>query len=131
MTRKSHATGSGTGPSQRQLKVGELIRVALVEALARGHLRDPVLQGVTITVSEVRMSPDLRHACAYVMPLGGGASEDIIKALNRASGYLRHEVDRRIELRFSPQLHFERDETFDEAARIDALLRRIKPASDG
>lgn len=131
MARKSKTGGPAAGPSQRQLKVGELIREALVEALARGHLRDPVLQGVTITVSEVRVSPDLRHARAYVMPLGGSASDEIIKALNRASGYLRHEVDRRIELRVSPELSFVRDETFDEAARIEALLRRVTPASDG
>jgi ribosome-binding factor A len=129
MTRKS--SSSGNGPNQRQLKVGELIRGALVEALARGHLRDPVLQGSTITVSEVRVSPDLRHARAYVMPLGGAAAADVIKALNRAAGYLRHEVDRRIELRFSPELSFVRDETFDEAARIDALLRQAKPSSNG
>ena len=125
MTRRSSPAGSG--PSKRQLKVGELIRGALAEALARGHLRDPALQGIAITVTEVRLSPDLRHARAFVMPLGGGDEAAVIEALNRAAGYLRHEVDRRIELRFSPELVFARDETFDEAARIDALLRQVNP----
>lgn len=125
MTRRTSRAGSG--PSQRQLKVGEILRAALVEALARGHLRDPALQGVAITVTEVRVSPDLRHARAYIMPLGGSHAEEVIKALNRAAGYLRHEVDRRVELRMSPELHFELDESFDEAARIEALLRQTSP----
>ena len=127
MTRRTSRAGSG--PGQRQLKVGELLRGALVEALARGHLRDPVLQGVAITVTEVRMSPDLRHARAYIMPLGGSHAGEVIKALNRAAGFLRHEVDRRVELRMSPELHFELDESFDEAARIEALLRQAPPTA--
>ncbi|MSO74993.1 MAG: 30S ribosome-binding factor RbfA [Alphaproteobacteria bacterium] len=125
MTRRTNRAGAGL--SQRQLRVGELLRAALVEALARGHLRDPVLQGVTITVTEVRMSPDLRHARAFIMPLGGAHADDVIVALNRAAGYLRHEVDRRVELRLSPEFHFELDGTFGEAARIEALLRQTPP----
>ncbi|MGD9538976.1 MAG: 30S ribosome-binding factor RbfA [Alphaproteobacteria bacterium] len=128
MTRRTRAARSG--PSQRQLKVGELIREALSDALMRGHLRDPVLQGVTITVTEVRPSPDLKHAKVYVMPLGGAHGAEIVAALNRAAGYLRHEVDRRVELRVSPELRFEPDESFDEAARIEALLRASGPAAD-
>lgn len=103
--------------------------MALVEALARGHLRDPALQGVTITVTEVRVSPDLRHARAYIMPLGGSHAGEVIAAMNRAAGYLRHEVDRRVALRMSPEFRFELDESFDEAARIEALLRQAPPTA--
>ena len=95
MTRRTRAARSG--PSQRQLKVGELLREALADALVRSHLRDPALQGVTITVTEVRPSPDLKYAKVYVMPLGGAHAAEVVAALNRAAGYLRHEVDRRIE----------------------------------
>lgn len=123
-TKRAHS-----GPSQRQLRVGELLRAALVEALARGHLRDPALQGVTITVTQVRLSPDLRHAKAYIMPLGGVRADEVIPALNRAASYLRHEVDRRIELRASPELRFELDQTFEEASRIEALLRQTPPGA--
>jgi ribosome-binding factor A len=129
MTRRTRAARSG--PSQRQLKVGELLREALADALVRSHLRDPALQGVTITVTEVRPSPDLKYAKVYVMPLGGAHAAEVVAALNRAAGYLRHEVDRRIELRVSPELRFEPDDSFAEAERIEALLRESTPPGDG
>jgi len=109
--------------STRQLRTGELIRRALIEALAEGHLRDPALSGASITVSEVRASPDLKHASAFVLPLGGGDAKEIVAALRRARGFLRSEVARRVELRHAPELHFELDRSFDEGARLEALLR--------
>ncbi len=109
-------------PSQRQLRVGELVRHALSNALARGETRDPALDGVVITVPEVRMSPDLKIATVYVMPLGGGDREGLVKALARDAKLLRREVAGRVSLKYMPELRFRMDETFDEAARIDRLL---------
>jgi len=119
MARGRNAAGE---PSQRQRRVGELVREALAEALARGHFRDPLLDGARITVTEVRPAPDLRSARVYVMPLGGERAGDLIDALQRAAGYLRGEVNRRIALKFSPALRFELDGSFDRAQRIEALL---------
>jgi ribosome-binding factor A len=130
MKRKRTDDHGPRGPSQRQLRVGEEIRHVLVEILARGHLRDPELQGVSITVSEVRASPDLRHATAYVMPLGGGNVADLVKALKRASGYLRSEVARAIRLRVAPELSFAPDRSFEEASRIETVLRRPEVQRD-
>jgi ribosome-binding factor A len=127
---------TGSGPSQRQQRVAELVRHALAEVLQRGDLQDEVLSAHVITIPEVRMSPDLRVATAYVMPLGGRDERPVIDALNRNRKALRAGVARRVNLKFAPDLRFLRDETFDEAARIDALLRSekvqrdIKPAGD-
>lgn len=124
MTRGGSAPAGGARPpSTRQLRAGELIRRALVEVLAEGHLRDPALAGASITVSEVRASPDLKHASAFVLPLGGGDAKEVIAALRRARGFLRSEVARRVDLRHAPELHFEMDRSFDEGARLEALLR--------
>jgi ribosome-binding factor A len=112
------------GPSQRQLRVGEELRHALVEILPRAHFRDPELQGVSLTVTEVRASPDLKHATAFVTPLGGRGAEVVVKALNRAAAYLRGEVARMVQLRHAPELVFAADRSFDQASRIDAALRR-------
>lgn len=127
-----------TGPSQRQQRVAELVRHALSEVLARGNVQDEVIASHVITIPEVRMSPDLKLATAYVMPLGGRDETAVIAALDRHRKALRREVARRVNLKFAPDLRFRRDETFDEAARIDALLRseRVqrdtrKPADDG
>jgi ribosome-binding factor A len=120
----------GKPPSQRQLRVGEELRHRLVEVLARGHFRDPVLAGASITVSEVRISPDLSNATAYVLPLGGADTETIIAALNRASAYLRGQVGRDLAVRIVPQLSFAIDRTFDEADRIERLLKDPKVAAD-
>ncbi|WP_404288440.1 30S ribosome-binding factor RbfA [Microvirga sp. RSM25] len=126
-----------TGPSQRQQRVAELIRHALAEVLSRGDLQDDVLTRNVITIPEVRMSPDLKLATAYVMPLGGRDEEAVLKALDKNRKLLRQEVARRVNLKFAPDLRFRRDESFDEAARIDALLRServardtVKPAAD-
>ena len=114
-------TGAPRNP--RQLRVGEEIRHVLAAIFGRGELRDPDLAGVSITVSEVRMSPDLRHASAYVMPLGGGDSTKIVKALSRAAPFLRGEIARAIRLRHAPSVAFVADTSFDEASRIESLLR--------
>ncbi len=118
------------GPSQRQQRVAELVRHALAEVLQRGDFQDPVLGGHVITVPEVRMSPDLKLATAYVMPLGGNDFAAVIAALERSKKLLRQEVARRVNLKYAPDLRFRRDETFDEAARIDALLRSEKVQRD-
>ncbi|WP_288587879.1 30S ribosome-binding factor RbfA [uncultured Methylobacterium sp.] len=118
------------GPSQRQQRVAELVRHALAEVLSRGDILDPVLNQHVITVPEVRMSPDLKLATAYVMPLGGQDERPVIEALERNKKVLRQEVARRVVLKFAPDLRFRRDETFDEAARIDALLRSDKVQRD-
>jgi len=118
------------GPSQRQLRVGEEIRHVLVEVLARGDLRDPELQGVSITVTEVRMSPDLKHGTAYVMPLGGGNIAVVVKALKRAARFLRGEVARAVRLRVAPEITFAADRSFEEAGRIEAALRRPEVQRD-
>ena len=101
----------------------ELVRHALAEVLQRGDIQDPVLGTHVVTVPEVRMSPDLKLATAYVMPLGGLDEAPVIAALERHRKVLRQEVARRVNLKFAPELRFRRDETFDEAARIDKLLR--------
>jgi ribosome-binding factor A len=119
-----------TGPSQRQQRVAEIIRHALAEVLSRGDIQDDVLTKNVITIPEVRMSPDLKLATAYVMPLGGKDEDAVIKALEKNKKLLRQEVARRVDLKFAPDLRFRRDESFDEAARIDALLRSERVARD-
>lgn len=119
-----------TGPSQRQQRVAELVRHALAEILSRGDVQDDVLTRNVITIPEVRMSPDLKLATAYVMPLGGRDEEAVLKALDKHKKVLRQEVARRVNLKFAPDLRFRRDESFDEAARIDALLRTERVARD-
>jgi ribosome-binding factor A len=105
------------------LPVGELIRHALSDMLTRGEVHDPVLEGHLITVPEVRMSADLRLATIYVMPLGGRDIEAVIEALDRNKRYLRGEIARRVNLKFAPEIRFRADERFDEAERIEKLLR--------
>lgn len=121
---------SAKEPSQRQLRVGEEIRHALSAVLSRGELRDPVLTNAVITVSEVRCSPDLKQATAFIMPLGGQNVDEITSALKRASSFLRGQVAREIRLKYTPNLHFRRDESFDEASRIDAILHRPEVQRD-
>jgi ribosome-binding factor A len=109
--------------SQRQLRVGELIRHALAEMLSRGEVHDPVIEGNVITVPEVRMTADLRLATIYVMPLGGRKTDAVLAALARNQRFLRGEIARRVNLKFAPEIRFRLDERFDEAERIEKLLR--------
>lgn len=127
---------TGSGPSQRQLRVGELMRHALAEVLARGEVHDPVLQMHVVTVPEVRMSPDLKIATCFVMPLGGKDQQEVIQALARNKRYLRGELAHRTNLKFAPDLRFRIDESFEEGSRIDRLLdsdvvRRDTDKEDG
>lgn len=110
-------------PSQRQLRVGELVRHVLSEVLQRGDVHDPALEATVVTVPEVRMSPDLRLATAYVMPLGGKGVKEVLAALDRNTKYLRGEVAHRVNLRYAPELRFRLDTSFEEGERMDALLR--------
>ncbi|HIM45492.1 MAG TPA: 30S ribosome-binding factor RbfA [Alphaproteobacteria bacterium] len=112
-------------PSQRQLRVGELLREALTDTFQRAPIRDPILSGVAITVTEVRTAPDLKQARVFVMPLGGGDGAPIVEALGRAAPYLRTEVARRVNLRYAPALEFELDRSFDESSHIDELLNEL------
>jgi ribosome-binding factor A len=125
MARHSKAHPLGTPPSQRQLRAGELVRHALVDVMAREEFRDPDLSGVSITVGEVRCSSDLKHATVFCAPLG---VEDAVQraavtdALNRASKFLRGRLGREIDMKFTPQLHFITDDSYDDAAAMDKLL---------
>lgn len=119
-----------SGPSQRQLRAGELIRHALVEVFREEEIHDEALKGVSITVTEVRLSPDLKHATCFVEPLGAGVDTAdtaghetrIIKALNAHAKFLRGQLGRHIDMKFTPDLRFRHDESFDAASRIDALF---------
>lgn len=120
----------GSAPTQRQLRVGEALRHALVRILARGDLRDPELAGVQITVTAVDVSPDLRNATAYVTPFGSGRAEGLAAALNRAAGYFRAQLAQEVKLRYAPGIAFEVDRSFEHASRIDELLHDPRVARD-
>jgi ribosome-binding factor A len=111
-------------PSQRQLRVGEEIRHALANLIERGAMKDPELRDVPVTVTEVRLSPDLRHAAVFVTPLGGGEASAIVAALNRAAPFFRAQVASAVQLRYAPQLAFAPDTSFEQASKIDSILRR-------
>ncbi len=118
------------GPTQRMLRVGELVRHALAQIFARGDIEDEALDGAVITVPEVRMSPDLKLANAYVMPLGGERAAEIVEALNRHQRFIRGRVAPEIDLKFAPEIRFFVDETFEEFGKIDALLRSDRVQRD-
>lgn len=114
--------GPGTGPSQRQLRVGETIRHALAELLARGEIHDDTIQSHVITVTEVRMSPDLKLATAYIMPLGGVDLKPVLGAFEKNRKFIRSVVAHAVNLKYAPDIRFREDETFEEAMRIERLL---------
>lgn len=133
MTRRSQSSSrppSEGGQTQRQLRVGELLRHALADLLLREDLRDPALRGASVTVTEVRVSPDLRHARAYVLPLGGAHAGEAVEGLNRCARFLRGRLARSVELKFSPDIAFVLDESFERARHIDALLKSPEVARD-
>src|SRR5580704_12592362 len=120
---RQHHHAQSAGGSQRQLRVGELIRHELAAMLSRGDVHDPVIQTHMITVPEVRMSADLRLATIYIMPLGGRDEKEVLDAFERNKRYMRGEIARRVNLKFAPEIRFRMDERFDEAERIEKLLR--------
>ncbi|MDB5444796.1 MAG: rbfA [Phenylobacterium sp.] len=125
-----HGRGHAPGPTQRQLRAGELVRHALVEILREEEISDTALEGVSVTVTEVRMSPDLRHAIVFIEPLGGGHAGAVVEGLNRHARFLRGRLGRAIELKFTPALKFLHDESFDEAARMNRLFEDPKVQQD-
>lgn len=118
------------GPSQRQLRVGEIVRHALAEILAQGRIADPDLDGVIITVPEVRMSPDLKVATALVMPLGGRDCDRVMTGLERSRKWLRGQVARRVNLKFAPDVRFRLDTRYDDDMRVTEMLRAPEVAAD-
>ena len=130
MPRRRSSDKENRAPGQRQLRVGEEIRHLLADLLERGNMRDPDLREASITVTSVDVSPDLRNATAFVMPLGGQDEKRLMAAMRRAAPWFRARVGERAGLRHAPEIRFELDRTFDEADRIDALLRRPDVARD-
>ena len=122
--------GEPLGPSQRQLRVGEELRHALAHTLERGHFRDPVLMDTPITVTEVRVSPDLKNATAYVTPLGGKNVDEVVAALRRATSYFRGQIARMVKLRVVPNVIFAADTSFDYASHISGILHSPDVARD-
>jgi len=122
--------GAPAGPSQRQLRAGELTRHAVVEILREHEIIDPVLTGVSVTITEVRLSPDLRHAICFVEPLGGDRADEVVAALNRHAKYLRGLLGRSIEMKFTPDLKFVHDETFNVATHLNRLFEDPRVAQD-
>jgi ribosome-binding factor A len=132
MSRHSHhgRASAPQGPSQRQLRAGELVRHALVEILRESEITDPALDGVSVTVTEVRVSPDLRHATVFVEPLGGGHAPQVVDGLNRHAKFVRGRLGRMIDMKFTPDLKFLHDESFNEAARMNRLFDDPKVKKD-
>src|SRR5262252_111200 len=126
--RRPSVRENSLGPSQRQLRVGEMLRHALSQILQRGEIRDPDLEGVSVTVTQVKPSPDMRHATVFVEPLGGEKADVVVSALNRHRGYLRGEMGRTIALKFTPELRFVEDTSFAEAERINRILHSERVA---
>ena len=118
------------GPSQRQLRAGEVVRHALVEILREEDLADPALAGVSVTLTEVRVSPDLKHALCFIEPLGGEHAAEVTAGMNRCARFLRGRLGHTIELRFTPELKFVHDESFSEVQRMERLFHDPKVAQD-
>ena len=130
MARRRSSDKDNRTPGQRQLRVGEEIRHLLADLLERGNMRDPDLREASITVTSVDVSPDLRNATAFVMPLGGHDEKRLMAAMRRAAPWFRARFGERAGLRYAPEIRFELDRTFDEADRIGSLLRRPDVARD-
>jgi len=125
-----HSPERDRGPSQRQLRVGEVLRHSLSDIVRRGDIRDPDLDGVSITVTQVKPSPDMRHATVFVEPLGGKNAKGVVAALNRHKGFIRGLMGKTIALRFTPELRFVEDTSFAEAEKIETLLRSARVKRD-
>ena len=130
MPRKTSAHRGNLGPSQRQLRVGEMLRHALSEILTRGEVADPLLETIPVTVTQVKPSGDMRHATVFVEPLGGKQAKEVVAALNRHKGFIRGQMGKMITLKFTPDLRFVEDDSFAEAERIENLLKSERVARD-
>ena len=130
MPRHRNTSSHDLGPSQRQLRVGEMLRHALSQILTRGDIRDPDLEGVSVTITQVKPSGDMRHATVFCEPLGGKNVEKIIPALNRHARFIRGEMGHMIAMKFTPELRFLEDESFAEAEKIENLLKSERVARD-
>ena len=129
MSRQRHAARD-RGPTQRQLRVGESLRHALSEILARGDIRDPDLVGVSVTITQVKPSPDMRHATVFCEPLGGQNAARVLAALNRSKGFIRGHLGKMITMKFTPDLRFIEDTSFAEAEKIETILKSERVARD-
>jgi ribosome-binding factor A len=127
---RHHSSPRDRGPSQRQLRVGEMLRHALADVLHRDEIRDPDLAGISVTVTQVKPSPDMRHATAFVEPLGGKNAKQVVDALNRHKGFIRGEVGHLIALKFTPDFRFVEDTSFAEAEKIETILKTSRVARD-
>lgn len=127
---RRHSGSSVQGPTQRQLRVGEMLRHALADILRRGEIRDPDLVGVSVTVTQVKPSPDMRHATVFVEPLGGKNAGAVVAALNKHRAYLRGEMGHMITLKFTPDLRFVEDTSFAEAEKIEGILKSARVQRD-
>src|SRR3569833_645579 len=119
-----------SGPSQRQLRVGEALRPALAQVLREHEIHDPELEGVSVTITQVKPSPDMRYATGYCEPLGGQHAKEIVAALNRHKGFLRGEMGHLITMKFTPELRFVEDESFAEAEKIENILKSVRVSRD-
>jgi ribosome-binding factor A len=119
-----------SGPSQRQLRVGEALRHALAEVLRENEIRDPDLEGVSVTITQIKPSPDMRYATVYCEPLGGQNAKEIVAALNRHKGFLRGEMGHLLTMKFTPELRFVEDESFAEAEKIETILKSERVSRD-
>jgi ribosome-binding factor A len=128
--RRTGRNDGPSGPSQRQLRVGEALRHALAQVLREHEIRDPELEGVSVTVTQVKPSPDMRYATVYCEPLGGKHAKEIVAALNRHKGFLRGEMGHLIETKFTPELRFVEDESFAEAEKIETILKSERVSRD-
>ena len=128
--RRTGRNDGPTGPSQRQLRVGEALRHAIADILFRNEIQDPDLAGVSVTITQVKPSPDMRYATVYCEPLGGDNADVIVKALNRHKGFLRGEMGHRLTMKFTPELRFVEDASFAEALKIDTILRSERVSRD-
>ena len=129
-SRRTGRNDGPMGPSQRQLRVGEALRHALAEVLRENEIRDPDLDGVSVTVTQVKPSPDMRYATVYCEPLGGQNAKEIVAALNRHKGFLRGEMGHLITMKFTPELRFVEDESFAEAQKIETILKSDRVSRD-
>jgi ribosome-binding factor A len=129
-SRRTGRNDGPTGPSQRQLRVGEALRHALAEVMRENDIRDPELGGVSVTITQVKPSPDMRYATVYCEPLGGQNAKQIVAALNRHKGFLRGEMGHLLTMKFTPELRFVEDESFAEAEKIETILKSERVSRD-